>query len=346
MLTRIDCAHLLTADEHQPYVPAAAVLVRGDAIAWAGPGAQCPATREQADQWLDFSDKIIIPGLVNTHGHSSLNCMRGASDAGDFTQWAGELKAYTSDLTPEALHFGNLLSVMDMLAGGTTCICDCTRYGIGGLSRAAELFGMRSLAGGLANSPELRTDGQGNWDDIVAWCDAADICPDRSTLVNVYIGAHSPYNCTGELLKTAHAQARQRGLLFVIHAAETKAEECTILQRYGMRPIPWLHSLGVLDENTLLVHSVWLNEEEIALISHCGCKVAHCPASNMKLGSGVAPIKKNGSQRHYRRAWHRQHAQQQQPGSVFGNEDRLPCGQDHLRAGLSGQPPAVSHGHH
>ena len=292
MLTRIDCAHLLTADEHQPYVPAAAVLVRGDAIAWAGPGAQCPATREQADQWLDFSDKIIIPGLVNTHGHSSLNCMRGVSDAGDFTQWAGELKAYTSDLTPEALHFGNLLSVMDMLAGGTTCICDCTRYGIGGLSRAAELFGMRSLAGGLANSPELRTDGQGNWDDIVAWCDAADICPDRSTLVNVYIGAHSPYNCTGELLKTAHAQARQRGLLFVIHAAETKAEESTILQRYGMRPIPWLHSLGVLDENTLLVHSVWLNEEEIALISHCGCKVAHCPASNMKLGSGVAPIKK------------------------------------------------------
>lgn len=68
MLTRIDCAHLLTADEHQPYVPAAAVLVRGDAIAWAGPGAQCPATREQADQWLDFSDKIIIPASSTRMG--------------------------------------------------------------------------------------------------------------------------------------------------------------------------------------------------------------------------------------------------------------------------------------
>lgn len=292
MSVRIDCAHLITAQEQTPYLPDAAILAENGQISWVGPQSQCPLSRDQAENWVDFSDKIVIPGLINAHGHSSLNCMRAASDADDFTVWAKELSPYTSQLTPEALAFGNELSVMEMLAGGTTCICDCTRFGIGMLSQAARSFGMRSISGGLANSPEFRKDGSSNWDAMMSGNQDTLECFGNDPLVSIYVGAHSPYNCTPQLLCQAKAEADRLNTIFVIHAAETQAEERTILERYSMRPIPWLDSLGVLDQRTMLIHSVWLNDQEIDLIAQRGCGVVHCPVSNAKLGSGVAMARK------------------------------------------------------
>lgn len=291
MTVRIDCARLLTAQEQAPYLAHAAILAEDGRICWVGPQADCPLSRERAGEWVDFSEQTVIPGLVNAHGHSSLNCMRAASDAGDFTCWARELSPYTSGLTHEAMSFGCELSVMEMLSGGTTCVCDCTRYGVGLLSRAAQSFGMRSIAGGLANSPELRRDGTGNWDEILEGNRQTLEQFQGSPLASVYVGAHSPYNCTPQLLRQAKAEADRLNTLFVIHAAETRAEERTILERHHMRPIGWLDALGVLDRRTVLIHCVHLNDQELALIARRGCGVIHCPVSNAKLGSGVARVR-------------------------------------------------------
>jgi len=105
-----------------------------------------------------------------------------------------------------------------------------------------------------------------------------------------YLGAHSPYSCTPELLVEVKEHARRLGLPFVIHAAESRDEIETVKTRYGRRPIEHLHHLGILDAHTVLAHCVWLDEGEIEVLAATGAGIAHNPVSNAKLASGIAPV--------------------------------------------------------
>jgi 5-methylthioadenosine/S-adenosylhomocysteine deaminase len=105
-----------------------------------------------------------------------------------------------------------------------------------------------------------------------------------------YLGAHSPYSCTPELLVEVKQAAKRLGLPFVIHAAESQEEVAIVQSRYGRRPIEHLHHLGVLDAQTILAHGVWLDEGEIELLAETGASVSHNPISNAKLASGIAPV--------------------------------------------------------
>ncbi len=239
---------------------------------------------------IDLGGRVVMPGLVNTHGHGGLSLHRGCCDSGDLFEWAKELAPNTSTLSLEDNRWGCYVAVMEMVRNGITTACDCTRYGAGLFSEVASTVGMRSLSGALANSPELRPAGRPNWP--LALEETRQAMADRGddARCRFYLGAHSPYSCTPDLMIEVKRAATELGLPFVIHAAESRKEVEIVQERHGRRPVELLHHLDVLNSNSLLAHAVWLNDQEIEVLADSGAAVSHNPTSNAKLASGVAPI--------------------------------------------------------
>lgn len=266
-----------------------AILIRDGKIVWTGDRSRLPEHGEPVAA-KDLGGRVVIPGLINTHAHGGLSTHRCSCDDGDLFEWAAALAPHTSHLTVEDNRRGCYLAIMDMVRNGITTACDCTRYGAGVFADVASEIGMRSLSGALANSPELRKAGRPNWPLALEETTAAMEKHAGSGLARFYLGGHSPYSCTPELLREVKDEADRLGLPFVIHLAENRRENAMILERYGQSPTAWLHGLGVLDERAVLAHCVWLDEADMDIVAITGAGVSHNPASNAKLASGVAPV--------------------------------------------------------
>jgi 5-methylthioadenosine/S-adenosylhomocysteine deaminase len=281
-------AFVYTGDAHHACIPQAAVHVAGGRIRWIGPDDRRPVL-PAADE-RDLGGRVVMPGLVNTHAHGGLSLHRGCCDDGDLFQWAKALAPHTAPLTLADNYWGCHVAVMEMVRNGITTACDCTRYGAGLFSQVASAVGMRSLSGALANSPELRPVGRPNWPLALEETDRAVAERGSDPLCRFYLGAHSPYSCTPELLQQVKQAATDRGLPFVVHVAENRQEIDLVRGRHGCRPVELLRRLGVLGPQTLLAHAVWLDEGEIEALAASGAAVSHNPTSNAKLASGVAPV--------------------------------------------------------
>jgi 5-methylthioadenosine/S-adenosylhomocysteine deaminase len=267
----------------------AGVLVEAGDIVWIGPLADLPPGAGPIDR-RDLGGRLMIPGLINKHAHGGLSLHRGACDDGDLFEWAAAIAPHTSTLTLEECRYGCLLAITEMVRNGITTACDCARYGAGIFASVASRVGMRSLSGALANSPVLRRAGRPNWPLALEETEEAIAAHAGDDLARFYLGAHSPYNCTPELLVEVKAAARRLGLPFVIHAAEHPKETAIVRERHGTTPIRHLARLGLIDRGTILAHCIWVDEEEIGMLAASGAGVAHNPVSNAKLASGVAPV--------------------------------------------------------
>ena len=288
MDTLLRNAFVYTGDAHHTCFAHGALLVSQGRLSWVGDESQRPdAPRARL---LDLGGRVVIPGLVNTHTHGGLSLHRGCCDTGTLFEWAQTLAPYTSSLTLEDNRWGCYQAVLEMVRGGVTTACDCTRYGAGLFSSVAAQVGMRSLGGALANSPSLRPAGRPNWPAALEETQHAMAEQGSDSRCRFYLGAHSPYSCTPELLVEVKQAADRLGLPFVIHAAESREEVEIVRSRHGRRPIEHLHHLGVLDARTILAHCVWLDDGEIELLAASGATVSHNPVSNAKLASGVAPV--------------------------------------------------------
>jgi 5-methylthioadenosine/S-adenosylhomocysteine deaminase len=271
------------------FIDDGALVLDGSRIAWIGPAAALPPQPEGTPV-QDLAGAVVIPGLINTHTHAGMSLHRGCCDEGDLFQWAAALSPFTSHLTLEDNRWGCVVASMEMLRSGVTTACDCTRFGASLFGEVASSLGQRSLSGALANSPNLRTAGRPNWPLALQETLEAMRSNSGIGLRRHYLGAHSPYNCTPELLREVKDAAEQHDLPFVIHLAETRREAEIVQERHGTTPLRHLHRLGLLDRRTLLAHCVWLDSEEMDLLAATGAAVSHNPASNAKLGSGVAPV--------------------------------------------------------
>jgi len=281
-------AFVYTGDALHSGIPRGSVHISKGRICWIGADEDCPPLVGARE--LDLRGRVVMPGLVNTHAHGGMSLHRGIGDDGDLFHWARTLAPRTSKLTIEDNYRGCQVAVMEMVRNGITTACDCTRYGADVFSKVASAIGMRSLSGALANSPELRPAGRPNWPLALEETDRAITERRHDPLCRFYLGAHSPYSCTADLVQEIHHAARERGIPFVIHVAENQQEVQIVRERHGCRPIEWLHRLGVLDAHTLLAHGVWLEEHEIEILAGTGASVSHNPTSNAKLASGVAPV--------------------------------------------------------
>ncbi len=241
---------------------------------------------------IDAENKIIMPGLVNCHTHLPMSMFRGLADDLPLDVWLNEhiFPAEASQVNPESVEQWSLHSCNEMLLGGITTCCD-GYFHEQNVVQAIQASGMRAIAGqGVIDFPAPGVP------DPSQRINAAKAFVEKnkgvSSRIQPAIFCHSPYTCSKETLIEAKQTARDLDVLFQIHVAETKAEAGMIQGLNGQTIIEYLDEIGILDENTLLIHAVWIDDKDIEIIKNRGCKVAHCPESNMKLASGICPATK------------------------------------------------------
>lgn len=239
---------------------------------------------------IDAGGGIIMPGLVNTHTHLPMTLLRGIAADLPLFEWLNkyifplEAKYMTSD----NVRLGALLGCAEMLLSGTTTCCDGYFHEESVFEAALEA-GMRGVFGqGVIDFPAPGIPDPADNIRIAEYY--AEKMSKATSLVRPSVFCHSPYTCSEETLKNAKRITRSNNLLFQIHAAETKNELELIKSRYGVSPVRYLEKAGILDQMTLLVHSIWVDEVDIRIISESGAKISHNPQSNMKLASGIAPV--------------------------------------------------------
>jgi 5-methylthioadenosine/S-adenosylhomocysteine deaminase len=245
-----------------------------------------------AEETIDAGGGLITPGLVNTHTHLPMTLFRGLADDLPLDIWLNEhiFPAESAHINPESVRWGTLLACAEMLLSGTTTCCDGYFYE-NTVTEAVRTSGMRAvLAQGVIDFPAPGVpDPKENMKIpdafITKW-------QNPSSLITPSVFCHSAYTCSAETLKKAKALCVESGLLFQIHTAETQNEWQQIQDDHQSTPIQYLDQLGILDENTLLIHCVWINDKDIEIIAARTASVSHNPESNAKLAAGIAPVPK------------------------------------------------------
>jgi 5-methylthioadenosine/S-adenosylhomocysteine deaminase len=243
-----------------------------------------------ADEIIDAGGGLIMPGLINTHTHLPMTLFRGLADDLPLNIWLNQhiFPAESAHIKPERVRWGSLLACAEMLLCGTTTCCDGYFYE-NMVAEAVQTSGMRAvLAQGVIDLPAPGVpDPKDNLkipDAFIAgW-------QNRTSLISPSVFCHSAYTCSAETLKAAKTLCAANGLLFQIHVAETQHECQQIQDEHQCTPIQYLDRLEILDQNTLLIHCVWLTDEDIAIIAARQAGISHNPESNAKLASGIAPL--------------------------------------------------------
>ena len=243
-----------------------------------------------ADETIDAGGGLVMPGLVNSHTHLPMTLFRGLADDLPLDIWLNQhiFPAESAHINPERVRWGSLLACAEMLLSGTTTCCDGYFYE-NLVTEAVQTSGMRAvLAQGVIDFPAPGVpDPKDNLKIpdafIASW-------QNRTSLISPSVFCHSAYTCSAETLKKAKTLCVKNGLLFQIHVAETQNECQQIQNEHQCTPIQYLDRLEILDENTLLIHCVWLTDEDIAIIAARKAGISHNPESNAKLASGIAPI--------------------------------------------------------
>ncbi len=297
-------AYLVTLDDHQREFPDGGLFVRDGFIEAVGPTSDLPDT---ADEVLDLSGYILLPGLVNTHHHFYQTLTRvvpPAQDANLF-HWLKTLYPIWARLTPEDIFISTQTALAELaLSGCTTASDHLYLYPNGSrlddeIAAAAEI-GLRLHAsrGSMSlgeSQGGLPPDSVVDREDVILW-DSQRLIeqyhdPHPGSMLQIVLAPCSPFSVTSDLMRESARLAREYGVHLHTHLAETEDEEQFCLQRFGHRPVAYMREVEWVGEDVWFAHAVWVNEQEIGVFARHGCGVAHCPTSNMRLASGIAPIK-------------------------------------------------------
>ncbi len=247
-------------------------------------------TLPSAKEVVDAKGGIVMPGLVNTHSHLPMSLFRGLADDLPLDRWLQEhiFPAEAQHITSDSVCLGARLSAAEMLLSGTTTCCD-GYFLANDIAKTVDSIGLRAVLGqGVIDFPAPGVPDPAR--NVIMAKAYVQEWQGRSSILYPSIFCHSPYTCSAQTLKAAKQAADESGALLQIHVAETRAEVQQCRSENGCSPIQYLKSLGILDERTLLVHAIWLDDADIATVVQSGAPIAHCPESNMKLGSGIAPV--------------------------------------------------------
>ncbi|MBW4081448.1 amidohydrolase family protein [Paenibacillus sp. S150] len=247
---------------------------------------------------IRWEGQAIVPGTVNSHNHSFQSLLRGIAADKPFLEWRDQaLYRYSPLLDEEAIYTGALLAFGEMLRYGVTTVCDFFYVHNGGTAydeaviRAAGDLGIRLVfartmydwAGAPLSYRETVPEAVERTRSLAAKYQG-------NSMVTVHPAPHSPHAASPEMIKAGHRLAVELDTPFHIHVAEEMFEVEEILRDYGLRPVHYLDSLGVLDERMIAIHLVWLENPEIELIGRRRGALAYCPSSNMFLADGVTRI--------------------------------------------------------
>lgn len=264
------------------------VAIRGSLIERFGP--MDDLTVREAVKIIDAAGCLVMPGLVNTHCHAAMTLFRGLADDLELGAWLNEhiFPAEAAHVSSEMVYWCSKLAAAEMVLSGTTLVAD-GYFHEGDAARAFRDVGLRSVAAhGIIDFPAPGVpDPKKN---IAIAAGFAEQWQDQNSLITPAFFAHSPYTCSAETLVKAKEVAADHHVPFFIHVAETAGEQAMIRDPRGGTPLRHLDALGVLDEQTVCVHCVWVDEEDMEILAKRRAKVSVCPQSHMKLASGHAPL--------------------------------------------------------
>lgn len=265
-----------------------AVLIKNGLIDAIIPAAQ--ATALESDQRIELPQHVLMPGLINMHGHSAMTLLRGLADDKHLMDWLNNhiWPAEGKHVRDDFVFDGSLLAMAEMIRGGTTTINDMYFYH-GAVARASMASGMRAFVG--CSILEFPTNYGANADDYISKGLAERQQFLGEELVTFTLAPHAPYTVSDDTFRKVVTLAEQEDMLIHCHIHETADEVDGSLKEHHQRPLARLKGLGMLSPRLIAAHMVHLTEEEIAVVAQHGVNIAHNPASNMKLASGIAPIK-------------------------------------------------------
>jgi len=261
------------------------VAVAGDRIVEIGPNL---AEKYPQAECIAHPHGLIMPGLINTHTHAAMSCFRGLADDLPLMEWLQEhIFPREAQLTSEIVYQSTLLSICEMIKSGTTSFNDMYLFAKD-VARATVASGMRAWLGeGMFDFPSPN---YGELENGFTYTEELFELYAKNQLITVTVNPHSVYTCSPALLERLAAQAEEKKALYHIHLSENQDEVNTCTERYGCSPVQHLENLGLLNERVVAAHGVMVSEEEIDLLVERKVKLAHCPESNMKLASGIAPV--------------------------------------------------------
>lgn len=238
-----------------------------------------------------LANHVLIPGLVNAHGHAAMTLLRGAADDMPLHTW---LHDYIWPLegrwvSEEFVHQGTQLAIAEMLLSGTTCFADMYFFP-DAAARAAKDAGIRAqLAAPVLDFPTIwATDA----DDYIVKATQLHDSYRNHSLISVAFGPHAPYTVSDAPLRKIATLAEEMDVPIHMHIHETAQEVSDAVTATGKRPLQRLVDLGLVSPRLLCVHATQLTDTEIALLAETGASVVHCPESNLKLASGFCPTGK------------------------------------------------------
>lgn len=294
-------------DDAETEIANADVLIAGNRIVQVAQKLKAP----DGAQIIDASGMLCLPGFVNCHHHLYQALTRNVPRVqnAELFEWLTNLYEIWREVTPELVYISALVGLGELLLTGCTTSTDhlylfpraCDGRLVDAEIRAARELGIRfhptrgsmsrgKSQGGLPPDDVVQTP-----DEIYADCERVaetyhDSAPDA--MVKIALAPCSPFSVTEEIMIELASMARRRGLRLHTHMAETMDEERYCQEIYGLRPIEWAEKIGWLASDVWFAHVVHLNDHEIGRLAATGTGVAHCPASNMRLGSGIAPVPK------------------------------------------------------
>jgi 5-methylthioadenosine/S-adenosylhomocysteine deaminase len=280
--------YVITEDAQHRVIENGAVAIRADRIVGVGTRAEIDA-RFQAAHRLDRPDAILAPGLIDTHTHAAMSLFRGIADDKKLQDWLNNyiFPAEAKNVTPDFVRWGTRLGCLEMLLGGTTTFTDMY-YFEDVVAEVAKEAGMRGVLGETIIKFPVA--------DAKTPAEALQFTEKYLTrfrndpLVTAAVAPHALYTNSDETLIAARALANKYNAPLLIHLSETRQENDDSLSTRHMTPTKVLDTLGVLTGRTVAAHCVWVDEADMAILKARGVGIAHCPSSNMKLASGVAPV--------------------------------------------------------
>ncbi|MGA2184865.1 MAG: amidohydrolase [Bryobacteraceae bacterium] len=280
--------YVVTMDPQRRVIENGAVAVRGTRILAVDTRAAIDR-QYTAPRRLDRPEAVLIPGLIDTHTHAAMSLFRGIADDLTLQDWLEHyiFPAEARNVTPDFVLWGTRLACLEMMLSGTTTFTDMYYFE----DRAAEATkeaGMRCVLGETIIGfpvPDAKTPA-----DALAWTERYIQHYRNDPLVTPAVAPHALYTNSAETLRAARALANKYSVPLVIHLAETRRENDDCVKQHGARAVPYLASLGVFDGHTVAAHGVWLDQTDMDILRKAGVGIAHCPSSNMKLASGIAPV--------------------------------------------------------
>ncbi len=281
---------MVTEDAQRRVIENGAVAILNDRILEVGPRAEIERKYAGKNR-MDQPNAILAPGLINTHTHAAMSLFRGVADDLNLQDWLQKFifPAEAKNVDREFVRWGTRLGLLEMALSGTTTFADMY-YFEETVAEETKNAGMRGVLGQTVigfpapdyKTPEAALAGAETF--LKAYSDDALIVP--------AVAPHAIYTTSDETLQAARKLADRYGKPLIIHLAETKTEFDEAIQKRKKTPTRALADLGVLKGWTLVAHAVWLDPADFGLLKAAGTGISHCPSSNMKLASGVAPVLK------------------------------------------------------